>query len=183
MVSKDHMEDEDLKFTITNHIHILLCSFWDEWEHLEALRGDDKIKTTLKITSPALKRIRKWKGLHRVRSMLLAHGHRDRDGDAVLPWDVFGKYDAPTAYAETILLGNCALLAVAVVITQHSADYQEVYSRLSKKKRDIEDKGIQTMEEVKKDFSKIKDEMLVEMSKVTGVHIDTLRKDLDEKTR
>ena len=125
MVSKDHMEDEDLKFTITNHIHILLCSFLDEWKKLEALGSDEKIKNTLKFTSPAIARIRRWKGLPKVRSILLAHGLRDKDGVAALPWDVFGKYDAPTAYAETILLGNCVLLAVAVVINQHSSDIRK----------------------------------------------------------
>jgi hypothetical protein len=177
MVSKDHMKDEDLKFTITNHIHILLCAFLDEWRKLEALGSETQIKNTLKITSPAIGRIRQWKGLPKVRSILLAHGHRDKDGVAALPWDVFGKYDAPTAYAETILLGNCVLLAVAVVIDRHRADYQEVFNQLSSKKRYIEDKGIKTIEEIDEELRKIKKNMLVELSKVGGVPIDILRED------
>ena len=89
MVSKDHMEDEDLKFTITNHIHILLCSFLDEWKKLEALGSDEKIKATLKIVSPSIGRIRQWGGLPKVRSSLLAQGHRDKGRVGVFPWHGF----------------------------------------------------------------------------------------------
>ena len=178
MVSKDHMEDEDLKFTITNHIHILLCSFLDEWKKLEALGSDEKIKATLKIVSPSIGRIRQWGGLPKVRSILLAHGHRDKGRVAVLPWQVFGKYDAPTAYAETILLGNCVLLAVRVVLTRHQSDYQKAFRQISKIKQDIEDKGIKTTGEIKGELNKIKDEMLAEISKADGVHMDKLRETL-----
>ena len=176
MVPKGRIEDKDLKFTITNHIHILLCSFLEEWKKLEALGGDDKIQATLRIVSPALDRIRRWRGLPKVRSILLAHGHRDKDGVAILPCEVFGKYNAPTAYAETILLGNCVVIAERVVLNQHQSDYQEAIKQVDKVKQDIENKGIRTVGEIKAELSKIKDEMLVEMSKIAGVNIDRLRK-------
>jgi hypothetical protein len=175
MVSQDHMKDGDLKFTITNHIHILLCAFLDEWKKLEALGNDNRIKITLKIASPAIGRIRRWKDLPKVRSILLAHGLRDKDGVIAFPWDVFEKYDAPTTYAEAILLGNCALLAVRVVHDRHQSDYQEVSNQFSKKKRYIEDRGIKTNEEMEEELRKIKENMLVEISKVDAVHLENWR--------
>ena len=178
MVPKDRIKDENLKFTVSNHIHILLCSFLEEWKRLEALGSDDKIKATLRITSPAIGRIRQWRGLHKVRSILLAHEHRNKDGVAVLPWQVFVKYDAPTAYAETILLGNCSVLAVKVILTQHQSDYQEALKQTSKIKQRIENKGIRTTGEIKGELNKIKDEMLAEISKIAGIHIDRLREAL-----
>ncbi len=176
MIPEDRIEDDNLKFTITNHIHIILCSFLEEWRKLEALGSDDKIQATLRIVSPALNRIRQWRGLSKVRSILLAHGHRDENKDAVLPWQVFKKYNAPTTYAETILLGNCSILAVKVLLTQHKSDYQEAVHQISRLEQDIEDKGIRTVGEIKAELGKIKDEMLAEMSNIAGVHIDILGK-------
>ena len=176
MISEDRIKDEDLKFTISNHVQILLCSFLDEWKRLEALGCDDKIRTTLKMVSPALDRIRQWGGLRELRSMLLAHPHRDKRGAFVWPSKVFGEHHIPTAYAEIFLLGNCVLLAVRVLLTQHQSDYQEAEQQLSNLKKDIEDKGIHTMGDIKAEFGKIKDEMLAEMSKIAGVDIDRLRK-------
>jgi hypothetical protein len=128
----------------------------DEWKKLEALGRETQIKNTLKITSPAIGRIRQWKGLPKERSILLAHGHRDKDGVAALPWDVFGKYDAPTAYGETILLGNCVLLAVAVVIDRHRADYQEVFNQLSKKSGILRIKALKLLKRLKRNSAKLR---------------------------
>lgn len=176
MVPEDRIDDDGLKFTITNHIYIILYSFLEEWRKLEALGSDDKIQATLRIASPALNRIRQWKGLSKVRSMLLAHGHRDNKGKLVLPYEVFDTYNAPTAYAETILLGNCSILAVKVLLTQHKSDYQEAVQQISKLEQDIEDKGIRTVGEIKAELQTIKDEMLAEISNIAGVNIDSLRK-------
>ncbi|MBA7654050.1 hypothetical protein ES703_61924 [subsurface metagenome] len=178
MVPKDRIEDKDLKFTISNHIQILLCSFLDERKRLEALGCDDKIRATLKMASPALDRIRRWRGLRKLRSTLLAHGHRTREGAFVWPSKVFGNHPIPTAYAEIILLGNCALLAVRVVLTQHQSDYQEAVQQLSNLKKDIEDEGIRTVGEIKEELNKIKAEIL----KITESYINliSMEKSLDD---
>jgi len=160
MVPEDRVKDEDLKFTVCNHIQILLCSFLEEWKIFESLGRDKRIRDTLKIASPALDRIRRWRGLRKVRSTLLAHGLRDRKGAPAWPWVVFKKYEAPTAYAETILLGNCALLAIEVALARHLAEYKEATCKLLQMNRDIEDKGIRTVGEIKIELDKIKVEML-----------------------
>jgi hypothetical protein len=83
IVPEGRAKDESLKFTVSNHIQILLCSFLDEWSTLEKLGRDEKLRTTLKIVSPALDRIKRWRGLPKIRSTLLAHGQRDKKGAPV----------------------------------------------------------------------------------------------------
>ena len=85
MVFGDRINDEELKFTLSNHIHILLCSFLDEWKVLVSMGRDETIRNTLKITSPALKRIQRWEGLEQVRNKLLAHGQRHKNRVTVWP--------------------------------------------------------------------------------------------------
>ncbi len=167
VVPEGRAKDEDLKFTVCNYIQVLLCSFLEEWKNLKALGSDEKIRAMLKIVSPALDRIQQWRGLYKVRSTLLAHGHRDKRGAPAWPWEVFGKHDAPTAYAETILLGNCAVLATRVLLTRHQSDYQEAVQQLNKLKRGIEDKGIRTVGEIVAELNKIK----AEMSRIAEFHV------------
>ena len=95
LVPEKNIRNEDLKFTVCDHIQILLSSFLNEWKTFEGLGQDQKIRNTLKITSPALYRLRIWKGLTKVRSKLLAHGHRDKSGAPAWAWDVFDDHDCP----------------------------------------------------------------------------------------
>ena len=57
IVPKDRIKDENLKFTVSNHIYILLCSFLEEWKFLEKLGRDENLQTILKIASPAVNRM------------------------------------------------------------------------------------------------------------------------------
>ena len=156
----DRIRDEDLKFTICNYILIRLCAFLEEWSKLESLGSDKKVQFSLKIASPAIDRIRQWTGLTKVRSLLLAHGSRDKQGIAHWPADVFAQFDAPTAYAEIILLGNCAILAAKSVINGHNEEFQKGVKELKDLQRPIKDKGIRTVEEIKEELNKIKAKML-----------------------
>jgi len=157
---EDRIKDENLKFTISNHIHIILCSFLEEWHTLEKLGVDKKLIVILKITSPALSRIRKWKGLTKVRSILLAHGHRDKKGMLVCPWEVFKEYNAPTAYAETMLLGKCALLATKVLLKYYKLEYNTAIQNFSETKRKIMDKGIRTIKDIDAELEQVTNGML-----------------------
>lgn len=155
----DRVQDEDLKFTVSNHIQVLLCSFLEEWKVFEGLGADSNVRNTLRVAAPAVDRVRRWRGLPKVRSMLLAHGFRGKDGKMVHPWDVFAKHDAPTAYAEVTLLANCAKLAIEAALDRHRQEYKEAAEHVLKMNRDIEDKGIRTIGEIKAELSKIDEEM------------------------
>jgi len=90
---------------------------------------------------------------------LLAHGHRDKSGSPAWAWDVFDVHDCPTAYAETILLGNCAVIAVDITINRHQTEYRQAGLRLMNERKNIQDKGIRTTEEIEKELNVIKAEI------------------------
>ena len=69
------------------------------------------------------------------------------------------KYDAPTRYAETVLLCNCALLAIDTTMIRHKTDCLEAANELQKENRKIADRGIQTVAEIKTELNRIKSEM------------------------
>ena len=167
LVPKERIKDEDLKFTICNHIQILICNFLEEWKILESQGKDESIRTTLQIASPAVERIRQWKGLRKVRSRLLAHGHREYNGRVAWAWNVFAKYKAPTAYAETILLGNCAIKAIKIALQRHRSIYKKAVSELLRLNRRIEERGIRTIGEIKEGLIKI-DEKIKSIAREIG---------------
>jgi hypothetical protein len=153
--SKERVQDEGLKFTVCNHIQILVCSFLEEWRRLERLGVKSEIQKTLKIASPAIDRIKQWRGLDKVRSQLLAHPQRDSDGNFVPPWRTFASYSAPTTYAETILLGNCVIKATSVVLKRHAKEYRLAFAMVQSRAEDIADKGIKTVGDVKTELERI----------------------------
>ena len=55
-------------------------------------------------------RLKGWEDLSSVRSNLLAHPFRDRNGEVAFAWDVFRNSKAPTTLWETLLLGYCVLM-------------------------------------------------------------------------
>lgn len=154
LVPKEHIEDDNLKFTVCNHLHIIICSFLDEWKILESLGEDSEIQKTLLIASPAINCIRSWKGLEKIRSQLLAHGHRDKNGHVAWAWDVFARYNAPTAYGEMIVLGNCAVKAIKIAFLRHQKEHEEASMEIKKLNRDIEEKGARTVGDIKLELEK-----------------------------
>jgi hypothetical protein len=157
LAPKDRITDDDLKFTVCNHIQILVCSFLKEWKHLESI--GDEIRATLEVSSPAIKRIRSWTGLWQIRSALLAHGGRDKHGKPAWAWDVFSRHNGPTTYAEPILLAQCALLATNEALRRHQAEYQAATGELQELPRTIEEKGIRSLGEMNAALDAIKAEM------------------------
>jgi len=164
---KERIQDEGLKFTVCNHIQILVCSFLEEWRKLEGLGRESEIQKTLKVASPAIDRIRRWKGLPRVRSQLLAHPHRTSDGTFVPAWQTFANYSAPTTYAETIVLGNCAKKATSVVLKRHAEDYRHAAAILESQALEIDNKGVRTVGEIRSELSEVDQQIVEQVRRIT----------------
>ena len=164
---KERIQDEGLKFTVCNHVQILVCSFLEEWRKLEGLGTESEIQKTLKVASPAIDRIRKWKGLAKVRSQLLAHPHRASDGSFVPAWQTFANYSAPTAYGETIVLGNCALKATSVVLKRHAKDYRIAIAILESQAEEIADTGIRAVGDIKSELREVDQQIAERFHSIT----------------
>jgi len=164
---KERVQDEGLKFTVGNHIQILICSFLEEWRKLEGLGTEGEIQKTLKVASPAIDRIRKWKGLSKVRSQLLAHPHRASDGTFVPPWQTFTNFSAPTTYAETVVLGNCAKKATIVVLKRHAKDYRLAITIVESQAEEIVDTGVRTVGEIRSELREVDQQIAERFRRIT----------------
>lgn len=116
---KRYGKDHEAKTSLANYLLVLVASFDQEWQRLERLGGSAEVRQTLIAASPALKRIRTWRGLHRLRSSMLAHGFRDKKGCLVNTSVLFGPGEAPTHFAGQLLLGELAVYAIATAICHH----------------------------------------------------------------
>ena len=154
---KRYIHDDDLKFTVANHILIVVSSFLEEWQRFESLGSDPTVRRTLDIAKPAIERIRRWKGITRLRSSALAHGFRQRDKTLTQLGPLFQAQRAPSAYAEQLLLGELAVYAIATAICQHQVTYDAALSAFYHDGPEkIPTHGIQTMEEFRTEITRIR---------------------------
>jgi len=150
--------DNDLKRTVCNHIQILVCSYLEEWRRLQNMGADDNIRKTLYCAEPAISRLKKWKGLHKIRSQFLVHPLRDKRGKFVPPAETYSSYNAPTAYAETLAMGTYVLYASHVILKKrHGRDYKLTKHLL--KPQEIPDRGFHTLKEVNTESRKVSQEI------------------------
>lgn len=155
-VIKRHISEDDLRFTVANHLLTLVSSFLDEWRRFKALNDASASKTIL-TAAPAVERIQQWTGIYELRSSALAHGFRKKDRSLVHMSDLFGQKVAPTTYAEQILLAECAVYAIATAICQLHDIYQDGLSRVyGTGPHHVGSYGIQTMEAFEQEISAIR---------------------------
>jgi len=159
MMQMERLEDEDLKFTVFNYVQVLLCSFTEAWQYLERMGDLPEVCKSLRVASPAIDRIRKWKGLYKIRSMLIAHPTRDSDRKFTYSWDAFAQFDAPTNYAEILFLGNCALRAGKILLRYHHDAYESAWRIASTQMKNIDRIGITTVGDIKRELQILDEEM------------------------
>ena len=142
------VDDSDLKFVLSNHILILVCSFLAEWRRFENLGKEESVRTTLQVAKPFVERIRQWNGLEKIRSALLAHPIRSEKGELVVACELFQKVNAPTNYAEMWLLGICAMRAVEIAVRRHLKEHEEAVSWHEQVSGVLPQRGIVTLRQL-----------------------------------
>jgi len=163
---KEQFMDEDLKRTVCHHIHILICSYLEEWKRLEHLGSDEEVRKTLYCAEPAISRLKRWTGLHRVRSQFLVHPQRDKRGKFMPLSQLYSEFNAPTAYAEIIALGTYAIQASYVVLNKrHRKDYELIKHLL--KPEEFPSRGSRTLGEVQAESRRVAEEITQRLHSIT----------------
>lgn len=105
-------------------ILINVHSFNQEWKRFESFAKTDlDVRETLRIASPMVRRIRSWKGIGKLRSGALAHEPFNNDDQSLVDIaEFFGEGKAPSEVWEQILLGECAVYAIAIALTRHDKE-------------------------------------------------------------
>lgn len=158
---KRYRHDKEAQGIFANYLLILVASFEQEWQRFEAFGKDPKVRRTLTAAAPALKRIRKWRGLHRLRSSMLAHGFRDKDGRLVNVATLFGANAAPTNYEGRCLLGELAVYALATAMCHHRELHHQALQSLLKVWPDEEPEacGISSKDEFDQEIECVRSEI------------------------
>jgi hypothetical protein len=148
-VFKRYLHDDDLKFAMNNKMLIEICSFLEEWKRFKKYAKDDEgVRATMKITAPAIKRLKSWRGLEGWRNTMLAHGPRDdNDGGKVTLLDKrYFDAEVPTTYCEVMLLAEYCVYVIAAFICRHKADHIVALGSIKKSDNNVV-RGIQTQAE------------------------------------
>jgi hypothetical protein len=159
---KRHKQDQEAKACLANYLLILVASFDQEWQRLEGLGTLDDVRRTLIAAGPATRRIRAWRGLHRARSSLLAHGFRDKDGNLVNASALFGPRLLPTGFAGQLLLGELSVYAIATAIYRHKLSLDAGLQKLDSVWHNAEPPatGIMTMGAFEAEIASVRTEIL-----------------------
>ncbi len=152
----DRYSDVNLSFSMQNYLQILLSSFLEEWRRFSSFAKDNPdVRETLCQVQPAMVRFKPGKDLRSVRSKMLAHPFRENNGNIVFAWELFRDSDTPTTFAETLLLGFCALMVVDRVQARHAQDLAAAESHLLQQDRSVPEKGVITPIELHAEFARI----------------------------
>lgn len=160
---KRHSADKEARIVIVERIHILVCSFLDEWGVFTWECRKVGFHEPLDTAMPALKRIRIWRGLDRVRSSLLAHPFRDKSNVLVNPGSLYGVGKSPSCNAEVCLLGECAIYACAVAAAFTQEEHARAMAILGDHWPDIDPgpSGVDTLGEVESEIGAVRAAILV----------------------
>ena len=150
-----YSNDEDVKWSLTNKMLIDICSFMDEWKRFNNYaKSDNSIRETMKITAPAIKRIKSWTGIRGFRNTMLAHGSRDDSvqGNLTCLNKRYFDADVPTTYAEIMLLSEYCVYTISVFRVRHEKDYLIAFGKQPTRNTDVI-RGIETLDEFYKDIA------------------------------
>ncbi|WMX34703.1 hypothetical protein RE654_00020 [Aeromonas caviae] len=146
-VFKRYIHDDDLKYTIHNKMILDICSFLNEWKRFNIYsKNSESIRETMKITAPAIRRLKRWRGIEGMRNTMLAHGFRDEkdDGKPTCMRKRYFEADVPTSYAEVMLLSEYCVYVISAFICRHSEEYQSALNTIPMKTAHVQ-RGIDTM--------------------------------------
>jgi hypothetical protein len=141
---EDRLADPNFCFLLQNHLQILISSFLVEWPRFVSYaKSDLRIREMLRQLKPVTDRFNGWSDLRSVRSKILAHPFRDKQGGIVSPWEVFRESKSPTTLAETLLLAFCVCMVVDRLKARHSGDVAEIDGVIQSMDRTVPAKGIE----------------------------------------
>jgi hypothetical protein len=148
-VFKRYIHDDDLKYALNNKMLIDICSFLNEWKRFNTYaRDNERIRETMKVTAPAIKRLKSWKGIEGMRNTMLAHGHRDDNDNGKLTClnKRYFEAEVPTTYAEVMLLSEYCVYVISAFICRHKEEHTAALVTIPKFEVEVK-RGIETLGE------------------------------------
>ena len=119
---------------------IRTCIILQEWKNLESLSKENKkLRNTLRITSPFIRELKNWTGLHKYRSTVLAHFGRDKEGEFIPYWRALKGLKYPTTTWDFNFINSLITTSTEALIKRHHADLKQPKKILNKDKERFEE--------------------------------------------
>lgn len=117
--------NDELVFSLANHGQILVCKFLEVWKDFGRLQATNaRVGHVINAVQPLVDRIEVWPGLKTQRNTVLAHSYLIKPGDILTgPWDLLNRQQAPTFFAEIILLLQLVNFAVVSILCAFPVEY------------------------------------------------------------
>lgn len=156
------VEDRYLIHTIHYYCLIQVCSFLEEYKLLEAqARNDEKLRKSLYILVPGIRRIRKYKGLQNIRNSMIAHHNRNKISSFVPYWKVIENVQYPKSENDINLILELIIGIGNKLHERHAPELQPAIHKMEQEKNESFQKSFSL-----ENFIKSKEDYIAEKKKI-----------------
>lgn len=152
---------------ISKYGYIQVCSFLEECEILNRLsHNDDVLKDTLYVCAPVIRNLKKYKGLKKMRNLMLAHVNRDKLKNFKPWWNELKGLRKPIHKEDIDELYESLAFIVDILNVRHKKEWEEAIPYLKKSVRQYMNEDTVLQNELKKKektMAEINVEVLIRM--------------------
>lgn len=111
---------------VSKYGFIQVCSFLEEYEILNRLSQDDKVlRDTLYVCAPVIRNLNKYKGLKKMRNLMLAHVNRDKLKNFKPWWNELKGLRKPIHKDDIDELYESLAFIVDILNVRHKKEWEE----------------------------------------------------------
>ena len=121
---------------VSKYGYIQVCSFLEEYEILNRLsQNDEVLKDTLYVCAPVIRNLKKYKGLKKMRNLMLAHFNRDKLKNFKPWWNELKGLRKPIHKEDIDELYESLAFIVDMLNVRHKKEWEEAIPYLEKSLR------------------------------------------------
>jgi len=111
---------------VSKYGYIQVCSFLEEYEILNRLsQNDEVLKDTLYVCAPVIRNLKKYKGLKKMRNLMLAHVNRDKLQNFKPWWNELKGLRKPIHKEDIEELYESLAFIVDMLNIRHKKEWEE----------------------------------------------------------
>jgi len=137
----DYQDTKDINTSNSNYLlakvskygYIQVCSFLEEYEILNRLsKNNNDLRDTLYVCAPIVRNLKKYKGLKKMRNLMLAHVNRDKLKNFKPWWNELKGLRKPIHKEDINELYESLAFIVDMLNVRHKKEWEEAIPYLEK---------------------------------------------------
>lgn len=161
---------------VSKYGFIQVCSFLEEYEVLNRLSRNDKVLSdTLYVCGPVIRNLNKFKGLRKMRNLMLAHVNRDKFKNFKPWWNELKGLRKPTHKEDIEEVYESLAFIVDMLNTRHKKEWEEAIPYLEESLRQFMNEDAQLQLNLKKSEKTMKEINSEILKRMEEKHIPPLR--------